>query len=589
MARVFEVAGRLKSLTVAQLNTLASGLSPGDAGQLYRCSDWPTGPGLVEWTGSAWRKILSNIVLVANVLDFYGGSGDHDTAIAAAEAAGYLGVYFPAGIYTCQQIPLSSYKTYFGDGISSTIIRLKAGNYSANAKTCVMINQNYGLTRTDNTPTDYNITVRDLTLDGNKANITGTATEMEGLNFVGVKDGFLERVEILNTIHDGIDLDYCTDVTIQDCVIKNCNWNGIHSGNISVNQFNTRTKIFNARVEGCASTRASFDDFYAGIHNDSLQGIVFGCTVINCTGRGILNSAGSQPDVKIEINTVTGTLATGVGGKKAYDIQFGCTRGICKDNTCSSTATDMNIYITGSFDAPEFVGNKIDHPTQGILCDASKSVKILGNTLRGSMISYAIQAYGAAHRIVDNDIQNCPSNAARGAISITASSGAGSLIRENLIANQTPGMAILSQAANVEIEDNKLSTTGTPAKYIEVQAAGNIVRRNRGSGATIGVNLTAASSNGKISANDFSGCATPISYSGSGHSDPSRTMGYTAPETPNGSITAFTLPKPLLKEQVQAVYDGLVINPSSYSISGAVLTFTSAPPSGIPLWFNFFE
>jgi hypothetical protein len=49
----------------------------------------------------------------------------------------------------------------------------------------------------------------------------------------------------------------------------------------------------------------------------------------------------------------------------------------------------------------------------------------------------------------------------------------------------------------------------------------------------------------------------------------------------NGSTTAFTLTyAPASTTSIVVAVSGVVQNPNTYSVSGATLTFTGAPPSG---------
>lgn len=149
-----------------------------------------------------------------NVLDFgaTAGDGTDDTAaiqeaIDAANAAGGGEVYIPAGTYLVSGgsepsdgcIMLRDNVTIYGDGMGETVIKL-VDNW--NLKVTGMLRSEYGVE-------NENITLRDLTLDGNRANNTG---KVDGF-FVGVKPGgtgtdrniTVDSVEIQNMSGYGFD------------------------------------------------------------------------------------------------------------------------------------------------------------------------------------------------------------------------------------------------------------------------------------------------------------------------------------------------------------------------------------------------
>ncbi len=194
---------------------------------------------------------------IFNVLD-YGAFGDgiHDDtaaialAINAASVAGGGTVYMPGGTYLVTA-PSSSSKgaielvdniTLQGDGMGETIIKL-ADNQGALS----------GILRTPSSKVNHDVTVLDLTIDGNRDN----QTHQQNGFFCGVSPGSplydenitVERVEIMNcsgygfdpheitrnlvmrdnVAHgnglDGFTLDFQVDAVVENCVAYN---NGVH-------------------------------------------------------------------------------------------------------------------------------------------------------------------------------------------------------------------------------------------------------------------------------------------------------------------------------------------------------------------------
>lgn len=189
---------------------------------------------------------------IVNVQDpQFGAKGDgatNDTAaITAADAyARSLNpparVYFPSGIYMVSQLVLYTNSNWRGEGKNSTTLRQISGSntdllYGVNS------NANWGSTQPAAFP--YNITLQELTLDGNwnagAGNTSGSGLSVFGDRFV------LNNVYIKNCAQNGIRTEYIDSAvdygeawyesTFQGLRIDNCGqhgwlFNGPHDAHI---------------------------------------------------------------------------------------------------------------------------------------------------------------------------------------------------------------------------------------------------------------------------------------------------------------------------------------------------------------------
>ncbi len=266
---------------------------------------------------------------IFNVLSFGAvGDGVHDdraaiqAAVDAAYAAGGGTVYLPAGTYaisngdvkpTYAGIQLKSNVTLEGAGMGSSIIKVMSGEAPILGQTSLMT----GILRTPYDQVTSNVTIRNITLDGNRANTTG---KVDGF-FTGTRPGStassfditLSSVEILNcsgygfdpheittrlTIensrahHNGLDgftLDYQVDAVIRNNIAYANDRHG----------FNIVTSSYNMLLEGNTSS------------DNGSTGIVI--------QRGSENIP-SPHHIIIRNNTITGNFNEGILIKYSTDI-----------------------------------------------------------------------------------------------------------------------------------------------------------------------------------------------------------------------------------------------------------------------------
>lgn len=175
--------------------------------------------------GTLKSAALSTRMPVFNVQD-YGAKGDAATndrdsiqaALDAAFGAGGGMVFVPAGTYVVDPNPglqVKSNVTLAGTGAGS-IIKLKDAS-----------------TRNDNIikSEDWvNVTICDLTLDGNRANQAGGAGSYSytqyGIYLGNTHNSMVRNVVARDTTGVGIHIYDCQNVTVQNCVATNNNYHG---------------------------------------------------------------------------------------------------------------------------------------------------------------------------------------------------------------------------------------------------------------------------------------------------------------------------------------------------------------------------
>ncbi|HLY29663.1 MAG TPA: glycosyl hydrolase family 28-related protein [Ktedonobacterales bacterium] len=146
---------------------------------------WPIGTQVaVALTAGEMQNLWTALTpFIYNVKSF-GAQGDGSTddtaaiqaAITAATLAGGGTVWFPAGTYITQTLTLGSYVHLRGDGISASVLQLKSGTngdlLNGGAANVALINLEGSIGSGDNGGL-ANWSIKEMTLDGNKAGQTG--------------------------------------------------------------------------------------------------------------------------------------------------------------------------------------------------------------------------------------------------------------------------------------------------------------------------------------------------------------------------------------------------------------------------------
>lgn len=346
-------------------------------------------------------------------------------ALDAAVTAGGGIVQLQPGTYLIQApgsassggVRIGSFTTLAGSGMGVTKLQVVAGTSAAIT----------GVVRTPNGQQNSKVTVRDLTIDGNQANCTGTPA-ITGF-FSGVTpnstltdtDVSLIRVECMNCYqygfdpherttrlymlgcvshdngtdlaHDGFTIDGCYDFRIVDCVSYN---NGRHGINLV-------TASARGTVTGCQS----YSNTASGIvlQNGAKDNVICGNVVRNNTVDGIvvngLAQSGEQDNTPGTNNTITGNLVelSGVHGihlvAAAGNVITGNT---VRDSSQTTTNSGIQIYLDES-GTTYSAGNTVENNDLGVTAGVTNAPK-----------------YGVREKTTNEDSNFVANNRSQGAV-----------------------------------------------------------------------------------------------------------------------------------------------------------------------------
>ena len=276
-----------------------------------------------------------------NVKD-YGAVGDGTTddttaiqaALTAVPTAGGV-LYFPpsANPYICGSLAGRSNLVVQGPGMGAATVKQKAG-------TAV------GPFDWGSYPTVTDVEIRDLTLDGNKANVTGG----RGIQWVTSTRVRAVRVRVVNSYYQGIFAFQCTDPAVIDCETDSTGFsattNGVGMGiafNAGVRARCIGNRVSNANDAGLGgSGTACTDSVFADnvVVSPSFIGIAMASGGAGNTITG--NTVTSTGDNGIDIANCTDTVVHG------NTIQSAGHAGIAGDWSTSTANTWVNVTISGN-------------------------------------------------------------------------------------------------------------------------------------------------------------------------------------------------------------------------------------------------
>lgn len=349
---------------------------------------------------------------IFNVFDF-GATPDDLTddsaaiqaAIDAAYAAGGGTVYIPAGTFIMSGdkanpsegcIEVRSNVTLTGAGAGNTVLKL-ADNYNERIN---------GMIRTPVDESASNVTISNLTIDGNRANNTG--------HQAGIITGVKANDEGL--VHENI--------TISGVEVMNCTAYGVNPHEVT----------YNLTIENCVSHDNGKDGFVA----DYVVGGVYRNNVAYNNDRHGFNIQNSSSDIVLENNT-------------AYDNGLGATGGagivIQRSDIFPDGADTIpwvtNIQIIGG----EYYGNS----REGILIKLSDNVEVSGANIHDNM-RQGIRVEGATNTSIhDSEIYN----------NSQESPGAYDEINIRLRLDDVVDPPRTYYSENTEIYDNNIHSDGT--------------------------------------------------------------------------------------------------------------------------------
>lgn len=195
---------------------------------------------------------------VVNVRHFgAAGDGKQDDRKAIQDAVDSVSksggsIYIPPGEYALSRdeqhfcgVRLYSNTQLIGSGRGNTILKWMDSVPDDSHHYVVAANEGFV----------ENVTIRDLTIDGNKSrtdkdfNIVGEGIEMDGRNIC------ISNVHIKDVLGEGIDCDRSDGIMIHNCIIENSGGNGIHCSdpqarNVQISQCITRNCAHGRRRSG---------------------------------------------------------------------------------------------------------------------------------------------------------------------------------------------------------------------------------------------------------------------------------------------------------------------------------------------------
>ena len=317
-----------------------------------------------------------------------------NTAIASLGANGGVVQLLPGTFTVDGSIEITSNVTLAGSGQEATTIIAEAGAIAAQYD--VIENANPG-------STDNNITIRNLTIDGNRDNVTGF--NVEGILFDTVGSGsgatyvrgfLIENVTVTGTAGNGIDIDTSANGIIENVIVKDfANASGIRlldSSYIKVNNTDIADGVgtgllFDGSDYNTITNNTIDDNGVDGIRfdSDARENLIQGNRISNNSGSGIDRNGGGP----IQYNTISNNF-----------IGYNDAEGIHLANAYHNIISDNYFYINDS----SGTGVHLNLGGNG------SNNSVTGNTFRESASdgsdSIWVSASQATTYIADNFIDN---------------------------------------------------------------------------------------------------------------------------------------------------------------------------------------
>jgi len=326
-------------------------------------------------------------------------------------ANGYRHFYLPRGTYIVQNLTLGQGTVLYGDG-KETILKIPNStmiNFPAVQSAVFALTQ-------------PNITIKDLTIDGNRDNIvfSGSAVDYqyEGIALdVGADYTTIENVYVKNTYNDGLDMDSVSNCIVRNSWFTGCGGHGIHLDGEGSGTYNCINNIVdNCIIENCGVLPISGNTF-SGIHCNARAGhnSISNITVINCMYGGITNNGTNNNwanvVVRSNVNTGTGILigATAICTNMDSIIIQGGNIGIdCKGSRSIVSSIQLDtvlttgIHITGS-------GNTFNNLSMNSVSGSPFLIygnnTILDDIYINGLLG-VIEIYGTNHMLTNFSIRN---------------------------------------------------------------------------------------------------------------------------------------------------------------------------------------
>jgi len=301
---------------------------------------------------------------------------------AAINAAVNKKLYIPSGTYKIQTLPLlvPSNITIYGDGIGRTTLKI-ANGATIPTSGAIFNNSNIpaNVLNVSSLTLNTNITISDMTLDGNKAN-NGYSY---GLYFVGVSNITVKNVRAQNTAGQGIQLNYTDKVQILNCETDSTNADGIQLAD-SMEYLIDGCKVTNS---GDYGIEVDHGLFLVTQNISTGSGTISNNIVNTCVNYGIA--------IRGQINTNNPNNKPIVGAVIIGNHTTNCSAGICLQEAVESCVVDSN--------------ESYSNVHSGILCSPgvsagiTKNVSIKNNIIRDNA-NDGIQADSAVQMVIEGNI-----------------------------------------------------------------------------------------------------------------------------------------------------------------------------------------
>ena len=363
---------------------------------------------LIQYNGSKWvddRSTATKIVAASNstqaekdAADYVAsGTGDQTTINSALTAAAAGAVYLMEGTYTLSApISVPNNTTLTGAGAGTIITIPNAFNAALNM-----------ITNTD-TSTGTNVAIRNLVLDGNKANQTAGA--QVGINFNNMgggsgtsarEGGKIASVVVKNMRSDGIDLNNSHNNTVTASTLQNEGSDGIYvAGNLNTLTGNVAQGNYNGFDIGNDNNTVTGNT----AEGNSQYGIYVNANYNTVTGNTTKGNASEGINLGGGHNTVTGNTAT----SNLYGIESDSSGNIISSNSVTNN-TNLGILIYGPYNSVS--ANTVQsNGAQGIWVGDAYNT-ITGNDIYSSA-TYGIYLSGASGNTVSSNKVHSSSGAA---------------------------------------------------------------------------------------------------------------------------------------------------------------------------------
>ena len=344
------------------------------------------------------------------------GHGDY-ADIQSALDAGKKRIFVRGGTYTITStIQISSSDILIqGEGSNNTILKLDNG---ANCDIIKVLPNGNPLN---------NITIKDIQIDGNKANNTsGNGIVFAGGSGIEISRSIISGCYIHDTYLDGLNLSYFIKGNIGENIITNCN-NGIY--------------IYQS------------------------QKSILSLNQLDSNSRGIYLSNSSD-------NVISNNQTSYAGSDGIYITAS--TNNLVLGNE-SFSSSQNGIYIASSSIKNVIIGNRLDANNTGVSVDSSDNNVIEGNQANDN--SYGIHIQSSSYPIIIGNQAN--NNSSDGIFLYYTNYG---VVANNQITGNTAyGMAIDTNSNNNIVVGNYMTGNGSSGvSYFDGVGTGTIIKNNYG-------------------------------------------------------------------------------------------------------------